>query len=66
MQICKICGREIKYIATSMGMSVACDSEKLEFVTENGFKKSGYLVHDCLRKLEVIENEKDSQISRTI
>lgn len=66
MQICENCGRQVKSIATGIGESVICDTEKLYFVTENGFKKSGYLIHDCLRKLEVIENEKDSQISRTI
>ena len=60
MQRCEKCGRPIKYIATGMGINTACDAEKIEFVTENGFKKSGYLVHDCLRKLEVIENEENS------
>lgn len=47
MQKCEFCGREIKNIATGFGVSTVCEAEKLEFVTENGFKKSGYLVHKC-------------------
>ena len=66
MQVCEKCGRPVKHIATGVSELAICDTEKLNFVTENGTKKSGYLIHDCLRKLEVIENEKDSQISRTI
>ena len=47
MQKCEKCGREIKYIATGIGISTACDKEKLDFITENGFRKTGYLVHKC-------------------
>lgn len=47
MQRCEKCGAEIKYIATGIGISTACDKEKLDFVTENGFRKTGYLVHRC-------------------
>lgn len=47
MQICKNCGRNIKYIAIGNNKSIACDSERLEFITDNGFKKSGYLIHKC-------------------
>lgn len=47
MQKCKNCGAEIKYIATGPGTSTACDSEKQIFVTENGRKTFGYLVHKC-------------------
>ena len=47
MQICKNCGAEIKYIATDSETSAICDSEKKMFVTENGRKLYGYLIHKC-------------------
>ena len=57
MQRCKICGAEIKYIATGPGSSTACDAEKQLFVTENGRKTCGYLVHKC--KEPEKQNEKN-------
>ena len=50
MQICKNCGAAIRYIATSAGTAVICDNEKIIFVTENGRKTSGYLIHNCNKK----------------
>ena len=47
MQICKNCGAAIRYIATSAGTAVMCDNEKVPFVTENGRKTFGYLIHNC-------------------
>ena len=47
MQKCLKCGSDIKYIATGPGKSVACDAERLQFVTENGRQTFGYLVHKC-------------------
>ena len=61
MQICKNCGREIRFIATGLGVSTVCDAEKLDFVTENGFKKSGYLVHIC--KIAEDKNAENGRIT---
>ena len=47
MQKCLKCGSDIKYIATGPGVSVACDAERLQFVTENGRQTFGYLIHKC-------------------
>ena len=47
MQKCTKCGVDIKYIATGPGKSVACDAERLQFVTENGRQTFGYLIHKC-------------------
>jgi len=55
MQQCKKCGAKIKYIATGLGSSTICDAEKFPFVTENGRKTYGYLIHKC--KEQVIEND---------
>ncbi|MBO4640848.1 MAG: hypothetical protein J5710_13945 [Treponema sp.] len=49
MQKCLKCGKDIKYIATGPGKNVACNSERLPFVTENGRQFFGYLIHDCQR-----------------
>ena len=49
MQKCKNCGAEIKYIATTSHESIACDAEKLRFVTENGRLTFGYLIHNCVK-----------------
>lgn len=59
MQKCLICGKDIKYIATGPGKNVACDSERLQFVTENGRQTFGYLIHKC-DKAEC-ENGKDKE-----
>lgn len=59
MQLCKKCGAEIRYIATGPGSSTICDAEKLPFVTENGRKTYGYLVHKCKEQ----ENENDEKKS---
>ena len=47
MQKCLKCGKDIKYIATGPGKNVACNSERLQFVTENGPQTFGYLIHKC-------------------
>jgi len=60
MQICKNCGAEIKHIATAIGTAVACDAEKLTFVTENGRTMNGYLIHNCNKYLEA-ENGKNKE-----
>lgn len=49
MQKCQVCGAYIKYIATGPGKSVACDAEKLQFVTENGRQTFGHLIHRCYK-----------------
>lgn len=61
MQICKKCGAEIRYIATGAGTAVECDAEKVAFVTENGRKTFGYLIHNCKNNSEAEngKNEKD-------
>ena len=61
MQICKKCGREIKYIATGLGVSTACEVEKQDFITENGFRKTGYLIHIC--KIAEGENAETRRIT---
>ena len=60
MQVCKICGAEIKHIATGIGTSIVCDAEKKSFVTENGRMLFGYLIHKCENKLEA-ENGKNEK-----
>ena len=47
MQKCKNCGADIRYIATTSQQCIACDAEKLRFVTENGRQTFGYLIHKC-------------------
>ncbi len=58
MQICKKCGSKIKYIATGAGTSVICNAERVLFVTENGRKMLGYLIHDC-NKVEAKDGKKE-------
>ena len=57
MQRCKNCGAEIRYIATGVGTSIICDAELVPFVTENGRKNFGYLIHDCNKYLEAENGE---------
>lgn len=47
MQICKNCGKEIKFIATSGNNAVACDAEEVTLYTMNGRKVTGFLLHKC-------------------
>ena len=47
MQKCRNCGADIRYIATGSNTSIVCDAEKIPFVTENGRKTFGYLIHNC-------------------
>ena len=47
MQKCKICGAEIRYMATSTGVCTICEAERKPFVTENGRMLYGYLIHIC-------------------
>lgn len=61
MQKCLKCGKDIKYIATGPGKSIACDSERLAFVTDNGRQFFGYLIHVCENK----ETENAEEKSRT-
>lgn len=55
MQVCKNCGAEIKYIATTHNKSIACDSEEITIYTMTGRKVSGYKLHQCKKEKE---NEK--------
>lgn len=59
MQKCKICGADIKYIATNSHDSIVCESERQRFVTENGRLTFGYLVHKCKMKAEVENGKKE-------
>ena len=59
MQKCKNCGAEIKYIATTSQESIACDAEKLRFVTEHGRVSFGYLIHNCAQNAEVENGKKE-------
>ena len=60
MQKCNVCGKEIRYIATGLDQSIVCNAEKFDFVTENGRKTSGYLIHNCNKYLEA-ENGKNEK-----
>ena len=60
MQKCNFCGKEIRYIAIGLDKSIVCNAEKLDFVTENGRKTSGYLIHNCNKYLEA-ENGKNEK-----
>ena len=60
MQNCKKCGAEIRYIATGVGASVACDAEKVLFITENGRKTYGYSIHKCKKDSEAKDGKKES------
>ena len=53
MQKCKECGKEIRFVAIAPGKCVVCEPELVPFVTENGRKTYGYLIHKC----EEPENE---------
>lgn len=46
MQVCKGCGKEVKYIA-SKDTYTLCDAEEIKIMTESGFLKKGYKIHDC-------------------
>lgn len=59
MQKCKNCGADIRYIATTSQQCIACDAEKLRFVTENGRVCYGYLIHNCKTKTEVEDGKKE-------
>lgn len=58
MQLCKECGAEIRYIATGAGSAIKCNAEKVLFVTENGRKTFGYLIHDC-KKSEATDGKNE-------
>ena len=60
MQKCLKCGSDIKYIATGPGKSIACDCEKLSFVTDNCRVMFGYLIHRCDKAENENGKEKDS------
>ena len=60
MQKCKNCGADIRYIATGAGTAVKCVAEKVSFVTENGRKTFGYLIHNCNKHIEA-ENGKNEK-----
>lgn len=47
MQICKNCGRQIKYIAINSTEYAIVDNELLEVYTENGHKQTAYKKHEC-------------------
>lgn len=55
MQICKICGRPIKYIALNIMEYIQVDPEQLEVFTENGHRQKAYKKHEC-QKPEDKEN----------
>ena len=59
MQRCNLCGSEIRYIAIDALKSIVCDAEKLDFVTENGRRTKGYLIHSC-KKLEAEDDRNES------
>lgn len=62
MQLCKDCGAEIRYIATGAGSAIKCDAELVPFVTENGRKTYGYLIHNCKKNTEA-EDAKSRRIT---
>lgn len=51
MQICKVCGKEIKYIPTMNKDIVICDVEESVFYTITGYARKGYKLHICEEKV---------------
>ncbi len=52
MQICKQCGKQIKYIATSKNESVTCDDELTIFYTYSGKHFEGFKKHVCKKDID--------------
>lgn len=46
MQKCKGCGTEVKYIATGNSF-ILCDAREIKIVTESGYVRKGYRIHEC-------------------
>lgn len=49
MQYCKICGKEVRFIATSSLTQVMCDAKPVEAYTQAGRKLQAYIAHKCER-----------------
>ena len=47
MQNCKNCGKKIKFIPVSKGMTITCDAEEITVYTMNGRKVEGFKIHNC-------------------
>ena len=58
MQVCLICGKAIKYIATGFKTTEACDAEKIEIVSEGGHILKGYMRHVCVAEKLGKQDEK--------
>ena len=52
MQVCKNCGREIKFIAQGVKNVICCNAEETKVITETGREVKGYTVHKCGEKNE--------------
>jgi hypothetical protein len=56
MQICKVCGEPVKYIAINSSQYVIVDPMILEVVSENGHRHKAYKKHKCKDLPEKKEN----------
>lgn len=56
MQICKNCGREVKYIASGYDKTFVCEPDEKDVVSENGWLHKAYTLHDCGRKPHEVDN----------
>lgn len=52
MQICKYCGKPIKYIAINSSEYATVDPELIEVYSENGHGHKAYKKHVCEKKPE--------------
>lgn len=57
MQKCRLCNKEVVFIATNKHEVVKCDLNPIEVYTQMGRKFLAYQKHKC----EVQENENDEQ-----
>lgn len=58
MQVCLICGKAIKYIATGFKTTEVCNAEKIEFISEGGHILKGYMRHVCAKEKLGKQHEK--------
>ncbi len=47
MQVCKSCGREIRYVAGGYDKTYVCEPDAKSVVSESGWLHKAYALHEC-------------------
>jgi len=57
---CSKCGKDVRYIVLSTGITITCEPSEYTIYTEKGRVQKGYMAHECRKDNKREENKKEN------